>query len=672
MASSGTVLGSFSSGTSYQPYIKWSIQSQDVNANTSTIYIEFGHYKASSNSTSYNNTGGATLKITSNGVDLKNGSVTFDFRSASVGTYNKIWSGTQTVTHNTNGTKTVSIRAIHDTDTSLGTCDFTANAVLNTIPRASTVSSLTNLTLANSTSTASVTIGLTVNSTSFKHKIEYKIGSTVIKTETNKTFSSTGSQNYTFNFDSTQVNNIFSTMSTKTSETATIVVTTYASDGTTVIGTSSKTATITLNSTVAPSISSVSVSETVSEVTTKIGSAWVQNKSIPKYTITASASRGSSISEYKVVVDGLTLTSTSNQITLSRPISSSGNVTATITVKDARGITTSTTTTITVLAYNQPSISTFEVNRCLSDGTTNETSGTYAKTSFTINVADLTVNSVQKNSITYKLSYKEKTSGTWLVSNINTTENNIKTKTITDSIIKDTSNVNINVSITKAYDFKLEVSDVFGSSVTLYEDISTAQVVLSINKAGVGIGKVWQNGTLDISGTVNIEGDVNIRGNSPNIHFEDKDNSTSYQLGFNGESFYILKNNASGQYTTPYILDINNAGTVCRYYGNEIWHNGNVSKSLAQTGYIKFTNGLTIQWGKTLVSRSASGIVGVTVTFPIQFSTNFAVATATCLSGYPNSNSVSIAGTIKASQMQIYHYRTDSTETDVFWIAIGY
>ena len=82
-------------------------------------------------------------------------------------------------------------------------------------------------------------------------------------------------------------------------------------------------------------------------------------------------------------------------------------------------------------------------------------------------------------------------------------------------------------------------------------------------------------------------------------------------------------------------------------------------KSLAQNGYVKFSSGLIMQWGRVEIGNK-------TITFPTAFSNNNIVV---CPSAFYNSSSQVAFYDLTTTGCQIYPNRNDYV---VKWFAIGY
>lgn len=269
-------------------------------------------------------------------------------------------SGTQTVAHNSDGSKSISY-SFSVTDTSgqtytSGNASASGTLALTTIARATTPTlSATNVTANGSNS---VTINIAPASSSFKHKVRYDFGSLTGQSSgmsVGAEFTAQGNVSVTF----TPPASLCSQIPSAKSGTMTIKLYTYTSSGTH-IGTKSVTMTLTVP-TYIPAISNVALTGNG-----LLSGAYVQGKSTLTVGITASSSYGATIKSYSATVDGRTYTSSS----FTTSALSSGSKTVVVTVTDTRGYTASyTSSAFTVYAYSNPTITEFTLVR-QSDGTT--------------------------------------------------------------------------------------------------------------------------------------------------------------------------------------------------------------------------------------------------------------------------------------------------------------
>lgn len=288
----------------------------------------------------------------------------------------------KTVTHNSNGAKTVSCSASYTTGVSIGTLSTSASKALTTIPRVSDLS--LNKTSVPADGTTTVIATATKKSSSFTDTITVKLGS----------YSKTVTSGTAFTIPVTWINAIAGT-----SATATVTVTTKS--GSTTIGIKSVNLTVTVPSTVVPSISSVTVAEAVTAVQAAFGSGvYVSSLSKLNVKITAAGIYGSTISSVKTTFDGITYDGTSFQ---TQALSKAGTLTMSVTVTDSRGRTKTTTKNITVYGYSSPVITNIS---CVSSGTS---------TIVTVDgvVSPVTVSGTNKNTKTLTIGYKKSTAPTY-------------------------------------------------------------------------------------------------------------------------------------------------------------------------------------------------------------------------------------------------------------------
>lgn len=455
MATSGTIQQAIRTG--YRLQITWTVNSQSVANNTSSVTAKVQLVSTGSSYT-INSSASKSGSLTINGTKY-----TFSFTAALSGSQTKtIYEKTVTVSHNADGTKTCAFSATAGINVTLsgtyyGNITASGNGAFNTIARASAIASVTSSVSINGTNTCAVSI--TRASSGFTHTVTWSFGS--------YTKSTTGVGTSTSYAIPTSWMNA---MPNATSGTAKVTVTTYS--GSTKIGSAvSKNFTVTVPTSIVPSISSVAVADTTTNQAT-YGN-MVQGKSKAKFTITAVGTYSSTIKTYKTVFESKNY---SGATPTTSTITKSGTATATITVTDSRGRTASTTKTWTVVAYSAPKIISFQGFRCLADGTENY-DGTYL--SAAINFSISSVN--DKNAASYTVEYKLQTATTWTV----LTSGSVYA--MNDSIISSSGPFGVDNS----FDIRLTVKDSFTTIRSSFE-IPTAFTLLDFNASGRGIafGKV--------------------------------------------------------------------------------------------------------------------------------------------------------------------------------------
>lgn len=362
---------------------------------------------------------------------------------------------------NADGTKSVSISAVFTCYTAdgRGGSGWSVNAsqtvTLRTIPRTSSIS-MSATTMGNAG-----TITISRASSSFTHTLTYSFGST---SGTIATKTSAISVSWTPPTSlATQIPN---------STTGTCTLTCYTYNGSTLVGTSTTTVTLTVPASIKPTLTSI----TATRVDGNVPSSWgiyVQYKS--KVTLTlngAAGAGGSTISAYSITGGGIS--STQSSVTTGF-LNTSGTITFTGKVCDSRGRwSDEVTVSITVVAYSSPRFTSYATQRCTSAGTSSA-NGTYAKS--TISFSWWSCNG--KNTLTTAVAYKKSTDSSY-----------------TDAGTSFTSETEFifgggNLSVDYSYDIRFTLTDAFGA-VTVVDSLSTASVLMDFKAGGTGlaVGKV--------------------------------------------------------------------------------------------------------------------------------------------------------------------------------------
>lgn len=464
MAASGTITESIRTG--YQLKIAWTVDSQSVANNTSSVTAKVQLVSTGSSYT-INSSATKSGSLTINGTKY-----TFNFTASLSGNQTKtLYTKTVTVAHNADGTKTCSFSATCGINVTLsgtyyGNVPVSGTGTFNTIARASTISSVTSSVSVNGTNT--VTVNITRAASSFTHTVVFSFGSY------SKTTSSVGTST-SYAIPTSWLNAI----PNATSGTAKVTVTTYS--GSTKVGSAvSKNFTLTVPSTVVPTFSSVAVNDTTTNQST-YGN-MVQNKSKAKFTITAAGALGSTITAYKTVFEGKTYagaTPTTSTIT------KSGTASAAITITDSRGRSASFTKTWTVVAYAAPKITSFQGFRCLADGTENY-EGTYLSAAINFSISPVN----NKNTASYAVDYKLQTATTW------TPLTSGSTYALNQTFVSPDGPFGVDNS----FDIRLTVKDAFATITSTFE-IPTAFTLLDFRSTGKGIafGKVSEKDGVEFA-----------------------------------------------------------------------------------------------------------------------------------------------------------------------------
>lgn len=243
-------------------------------------------------------------------------------------------------------------------------------------------------------------------------------------------------------------NSWLSALHNSTSATATAVLYTY--NGSTLVGSTQKTFTVSVASSVKPSISSFTSAPHSNNATVEGWGVVVQGYSYLALSVSATAGTGASISNISFSGHGISQSSTSTSGNTA-VVTSTGSLTYTVTVKDSRGRTASTTLTVTSYAYSNPEVSSLTAVRCLSDGTQSDTEGEYIK-AYPVFVFSSVNNN---NSLTVKkIEYKQHDSSTW-------------TEVTAAAVSGSWTSVFGPADITKTFDVRCTVTDAVGNTYVL-------------------------------------------------------------------------------------------------------------------------------------------------------------------------------------------------------------
>ena len=457
MALSGTISSEYGSNGIYKAELRWNA-TQNITNNTSTIRLQFYFVKIASDpygSFNNNNTSKVTLNIAGSTYTK---TANFDLRDEAVGTELLLATYSKTIKHNNDGTKSVGISGTHATNIGLGTKTVSGTASLNTIPRASSVSA-NNMTMG----TAS-TITVAKKNSDFTHRLYYTFGS---KKDVAITSGAVSSTSVSF----TPPLSLASEIPSATSATMTIRCVTY--NGSTQVGTATKSVKLSVPSSVKPSVSSVTIAEAVSGLNAQFG-AYIQGQSKVKCTVNTTTAYGSAIASYRVEINGAVYTSKTFTTDF---LQKSGSNTVKVTVTDKRGRTSNAySTTFNVLAYTKPTITTFRVARYSDLNTPNE-DGAYIR----IFISGTATGLSNKNTIA--LAYKHKLSS-------QTTYTEVAVS-VTNYTFEYASGLLSGFSQNSSYDFETTLTDYFADAITVF-NLPTAFATMDILRDGTGVafGKV--------------------------------------------------------------------------------------------------------------------------------------------------------------------------------------
>lgn len=377
---------------------------------------------------------------------------------SSTGWY-KLGSRTITVDHNSDGSKTVALSASWDCGFDSAytprTLSVSGSVTLPTIPRAATLS------YGAMTMGTAATIKITPPVSGATSTITYKFGSA---SGTIVTKTSAASVRWTPPISlAAQIPN-------SASGTGTLTVETYS--GSTKLGSRAYTVTISVPSTMTPTLTVV-ISDPTGRADTYGG--YIQRKSRLKVELTAAGVQGSTIKSYAIKVGDI-LSATSDTAT-SGYLPASGSLTVTAGATDSRGRTKTVTQTVTVTPYVSPTISALAVVRCKANGTEDPT-GVYAKATFSGAITALS----GKNTASYRVETRETGTETW--------------STVATAAAGQYSPTDVSVvfaaAANKKYDVRMVAVDAFESlaSSTRFLPAAYTSMHIADSMGSVGIGRL--------------------------------------------------------------------------------------------------------------------------------------------------------------------------------------
>ena len=492
--------------------------SQSITANTSTVSWRMTVSRTGAYYT-HNKQGDSTLSLNLDGQNVHYSYPTWE----TSGEEYTLASGSSTISHNADGTKTLPISCTFNPNNGLhGTITVSASLSLTTIPRSSSVS------VSAGTIGSSVTININRQSSSFKHTVRYswagKSGTIASNVDT--------STSWTIPLD------FANDIPNSASGTGTIYVDTYS--GNTKTGTQSTTLTASVPSNVKPTFTGVSLSDLNGAAQDLIpnGNTFIQVISNIKVAFNgAVGSYGSSITGYYAEIIGKNQSTSSNGGSLGI-MNYHGTVKIRARVSDSRGRWSDTReVSVTVLEYFAPALS-FSIAR------TGSTSSTLTVTR-NAKIAPLTVSGSQKN--TMSLTFKVARLGT----NTFTVDNGQATGAWTSisSLVNSQANLAGNYLANQSWVIIGTLEDKF-TRTEFMVNVATESVVFSYDRSGVGVNKIRERGALDVKGDI-FANDQPIQQYqlSTNIGaplwFDGKPNVTNANL-LDSPGQYYIANNAIG------------------------------------------------------------------------------------------------------------------------------
>ena len=464
------------------------------------------------------------------------------------GTTNTIVDTTITVPHKPDGTGTVSVRTWMDTSISAGVITKSQTIELTYIPRASTIASVSNVTLGNA-----CTVKWYPQSKGFSFKIVFLIGDWWYITELIRPNTTSI---YTYDAYKIPLEAANYIPNSKVAD-MTVELYTYSNEaGTIKVGTEASTSCkvyIPENESTLPTVG-MSLSP-ISSLSEDFNGLYIQNKTRVQANFADSKAKyGASILSASMSVDGKEY----GEHYQSDLLSKSGTISVKGTVTDSRKFSSSITQNINVIAYSKPSLipytgeTSIVCKRCDSNGDFNPL-GEHLRIKAGRQYSKVMADNSQKNFCTMRFKYKVEGTTSWAERTILAESD---TADSVDAILTD-----ITLSKTTTYLVQIEVVDKVGESSSTLITIPTADVTVHLRAGGkaLGVGKYAER---DYIVDIDDEWEVNVRGTLGVGHikaidvYDGKDfNSLIYKTGH-----YTSKSSPTGALSTNY--PINETGVL--------------------------------------------------------------------------------------------------------------
>lgn len=456
-------------------YLELAQVSQNIANNTSTVSYKFYTKSRSSSGGFYNyyHTGKTSVVINGKTVHNQTGR-DFDVRNGKV---QQLASGTTTVAHNEDGTKSFSFSA--SLWSSGGAGNISGNFTLSKIPRKSDfyVKNENGSGITRFYAGDKIKVEINKKVSSFTHTLSIKY---LNKEET--LISKTSSTNIYYTNSDKIMENYMQNLRNMPID---FVLNTY--DGNTRIGYVVKRLTIDVPSSASPTINSVNVTEANQNKINIIGETpFYQLLSDLNVITDASAKYGASIKNISVSLGNL---SKSGSNVILDNVNLKGDQNIKVTVKDSRGFSESTTKTINLSPYNLPNISFFNAYR-------EETNTKYASARIALTSTVIE----NKNPLSVKVDVAEKDSTSW---------KNVYSATVGNGKFNGTISLGGEFNDYKTYDVRLSIADKFKRHQAISSIPTTSQsLVIGANKPVVGVGRV----PTHIDKGLEVDGDICLNG----------------------------------------------------------------------------------------------------------------------------------------------------------------
>lgn len=483
----------------YQWYISYSEGSINKGNNTSVVTASLVVKKVGSNGTSWDSTTSASITI--DGTKKSASGIMFDMRGSSVGSTKTLVSSSKTITHNSDGTKSITLSGTHSTSISMGTQNVSGKATLTKIPRTSSVSARGNFYTGGN-----ITIDIARNNSTFTHKVY-----TSFNNANNYALQGSGiATSLAYTIPSSWANSMVSTNK------GTLYIRADTYNGNTLVGSHSISYLITVNPSLKPTINTLEVREGNPAITSGV---FIKDKSILKIDVSASGVSGSTIKSYSYYIAGVLKSNSTSTSYTSGVMTTSGNIAVRVDVTDSRGVIVSGTVNIVIKEYSPPSINYISVKRCNASNGIDDNGSR-----INLSCVGVASNFERNNYLTVGIQWKLESATAWgnsldLSSNVSNPSSDSITTTITNQLLS------MDIGTAYAYVFRLFVIDKYNTEYSNLITMPPTFVPMDYKANGKGIcfgSTSTKDGveikkqkfyveTMDVSSVGNFYGDVYLK-----------------------------------------------------------------------------------------------------------------------------------------------------------------
>ena len=672
MPNSGSFENAFKSG--YKLIVEWAIDSQSIDNNTSSLTVTA--YLQSTGSSYYiNSSAEKTVRLYINGTTYTYSAT--NLAKLTGGQKKKLYSKTVTITHTSDGTKSVNLACEFDIEVTLsgtfydtvrapgGTNSYIA-ATLTTIPRATTPTTSGTWNVGNTVTISTASRA----STAFTHTLQYSLNNS---SWTNIATGVTTSTTWVLPAA------LANATTGATSGTVYIKCITY--NGSATVG--SKTITRTFSITSGASAPTVTLA--ASQTNNGGVSGYVRGQSTVTLKATAAFKNGATAKKYVFTYGGtsrtVTTSNSSTSITFTLPSNAAASYSVAVTVTDSRGFTATSSTTLTTLAYSAPTISSVTATRgngATSSAFVENSKGNNLRIVFAGNITSLS----NANAKTYQIEYR--------LSNSTIYTTLVSTTTLSSYAFSVSQYTSAMFSENSSYVLRISVSDSF-ETVSQIIDVPSQKVLMnfSANGKAMAIGGIASvDDALEIMLESYCTGGIKPITLADGTDFDEIVKTGLYVGSMNTQTM-LNSPIATGSFT----LEVTSAGTsgqimqrysychktiyraYVRFRYESAWGNWQAAEGFTSfsigsySGRVRFANGFLIQWGRVLITPTAANtITAKSVTFPVAYANN-PICQVSANSAAPNI--VTCSCTVTAEELTLHMTRTSTTNTYISWTAFG-